>query len=120
MDAKAPAAELAKLDALKAKLDAGRAAYDPDAEARRHAEHMARLDRMREDLHRNLDTTLPQVRQWMDKETFPTWMHAAYADVAQRLERVEHSLGDMAESLRMILGQLAALERPEREGPGRD
>ena len=47
-------------------------------------------------------------------ETHRNWVWAAYADVAQRLTRVEDRLDEMADRLRMILGQLAALERDSR------
>ena len=64
---------------------------------------------------KDFDTTIAQVRRMAEKDLHPTWMHAAYADLAGRLARVEDRLDEMADSLRMILGQLAALERQDRE-----
>jgi len=52
--------------------------------------------------------------RWAEVETHRNWVWAAYADVAQRLTRVEDRLDEMTDSRRMILGQLAALERQER------
>jgi hypothetical protein len=62
-----------------------------------------------------LKTTVAQVRRWAEEETHSNWFLAAYADLAQRLTRVEDRLDEIADSLRMILGQLAALERQDRE-----
>ena len=84
---------------------------------------MAALDRVNESLQQTqaaldpakLKTTVAQVRRWAQEETHPNWVWAAYADLAQRLTRVEDRLDEMADSLRMILGQLAALERQDRE-----
>jgi chromosome segregation ATPase len=114
---------IAKLDALKARLDERLATYDPEAEARKHAEHMAEMDRIQASLKQTqaaldparLKTTVAQVRRWDEEETHPNWIWAAYADLAQRLTRVEDRLDEMADSLRMILGQLAALERQDRD-----
>src|SRR5215831_655008 len=103
-------------EATIARLDARLAAYDPAAEARKHAEHMAEMDRIQAALDpAQLKTTVAQVRRWAEEETHPNWFWAAYADLAQRLTRVEERLDEMADSLRMILGQLAALERQDRD-----
>ena len=117
---------LAKLDAIKARLDESIAKYDPVAEARKHAEHMAEMDRTLESAKqmnarleaRVLDpaayeTTVAQARRMAEKETHPTWFQAAYADLAQRLTRVEDRLDELAAGIGMIIGQLAALERQQ-------
>jgi hypothetical protein len=62
-------------------------------------------------------TTVAQVRKWAQEEQHPNWMWAAYADLAQRLVRVEDRLDEITDSLRMIIGQLAALERQDPEPP---
>jgi hypothetical protein len=111
----------AQVDALTAKYE--QTAADPLADARKHEEQMAELDRINASLKQTqaaldparLKTTVAQVRRWAEEETHPTWIWAAYADLAQRLARVEDRLDEMADSLRMILGQLAALERQDRE-----
>jgi hypothetical protein len=36
---------------------------------------------------KDFDTTMAQVRRMAQKDVHPTWMHAAYADLAQRLAR---------------------------------
>jgi len=69
-------------------------------------------------------TTIAQARRMAERETHPTWFQAAYADLAQRLARVEDRLEHLEDSLsllhskmEMIIGQLAAAERPAN---GRD
>jgi chromosome segregation ATPase len=99
------------------------AAHDDEARRVRHEEQMAELDRINESLQKTqaaldpakLQTTVAQVRRWAEEETHPNWFWAAYADLAQRLARVEDRLDEMADSLRMILGQLAAYERQDRD-----
>jgi chromosome segregation ATPase len=89
----------------------------------KHEEQMAKLARINASLSQTqtaldparLKTTVAQVRRWAEEETHPNWIWAAYADLAQRLTRVEDRLDEMADSLRMILGQLAVLERQDRE-----
>jgi hypothetical protein len=49
------------------------------------------------------------------KDIHQNWFMAAYADLAGRMTQMEARLDDIADSLRMILGQLAALERQDRE-----
>jgi hypothetical protein len=95
----------ARLERLKAQLDA--LAELACAQALLQ-QTQAALDPAR------LTTTVAQVRRWAEVETHPNWVWAAYADVAQRLTRVEDRLDEMTDSRRMILGQLAALERQER------
>jgi hypothetical protein len=117
------AEELAKLDALRAEVEALSTQDDREAEARKHAEHMAEMDRLQESLKQtqarlaqfNPETTVAQVRRWAAEEKHPNWLWAAYADLAQRLGRVEDRIDEMADSLRMIIGQLAALERQDHE-----
>jgi chromosome segregation ATPase len=119
---------LSRLEQFKAQVDALTAKYeqtavDPLAAAHEHQAQMAELDRINASLKQTqaaldparLKTTVAQVRRWAEEETHPNWIWAAYADLAQRLTRVEDRLDDMADSLRMILGQLAALERQDRE-----
>jgi hypothetical protein len=84
---------MAKLDRINTSLTQTQAALDPE----------------------RLKTTVAQVRRWAEEETHSNWFLAAYADLAQRLTRVEDRLDEIADSLRMILGQLAALERQDRE-----
>src|SRR5262249_29452333 len=60
-------------------------------------------------------TTVAQVRRWAAEEAHPNGFWAAYAALAQRLTRVEDRLDAMGDSLRMMLGQLAALECQDRE-----
>ena len=119
--------EQPRLERLKAQLDALNAKYeqtatDPLATAHEHQAQMAEMDRIKASLQETqaaldpakLKTTVAQVRRWAEEETHPNWFWAAYADLAQRLTRVEDRLDEMADSLRMILGQLAALERQDR------
>ena len=114
---------LTRLGELKAKMDALHGTYDREAEERKHAEHMAEMDRIQDSLKQtqarlaqiNPDTTVAQVRRMAEHDTHPTWMHAAYADLAQHLTRVEDRLDELADSLRMLIGQLAALEPKDRE-----
>jgi chromosome segregation ATPase len=110
----------AQMDALTAKDE--QTAADPLAATHEHQAQMAELDRINASLKQTqaaldparLTTTVAQVRRWAEEETHPNWIWAAYADLAQRLARVEDRLDEMADSLRMILGQLAALERQDR------
>jgi hypothetical protein len=109
----------AQLDALVARF--AQHAADPRTAAE-HQALLAELERLKASLQQTqaafdpatLRTTVAQVRRWAAEETHPNWVWAAYADVAQRLTRVEDRLDEMADSLRMILGQLAALERQDR------
>jgi hypothetical protein len=117
----------AQIEALEAQYrrtaDAALALHDDEARRARHEEQMAELDRINASLQQTqaaldpatLKTTVAAVRRWAQEETHPNWFWAAYADLAQRLTRVEDRLDEMADSLRMILGQLAALERQDRE-----
>ena len=95
--------QLANLDRINARLDQIQALKEAQPEAQ------LPLD------PRHYETTIAQVRRMVEREKHPTWVQAAYADLASRLARVEDRLDEMADSLRMILGQLAALERQDRE-----
>jgi len=70
---------------------------------------------------KHYETTIAQARRMTERETHPTWFHAAYADLAGRLARVEDLLEELGASLsllhtkmEMIIGQLAAAERQDR------
>ena len=119
---------MANLDALQAQVDALHAKYEHPAADRRAATHehqaqMAELARIQESLKQTqaaldparLTTTVTQVRRWAGEETHPNWFWAAYANLAQRLARVEGLLEEMADNQRMIIGQWATLERQEPE-----
>jgi DNA repair exonuclease SbcCD ATPase subunit len=65
-------------------------------------------------------TTLADLQHWLGRDQYPTWIHAAYADLASRLARVderletlEASMGLLHTKMEMIIGQLAAQERRE-------
>ena len=67
------------------------------------------------------ETTMAQARRMTERETHPTWFHAAYADLAGRLARVEDILEELSASMSLlhtkmetIIGQLAAYERQDR------
>src|SRR6266508_66474 len=104
----------------------------PDPNHQRHAEQLAHLDAVQARLDqikghmdskppldpKDFDTTIAQVRRMAQQDVHPTWMHAAYADLAGRLARVEDRLEHLEDSLslfhskmEMIIGQLAAAER---------
>jgi hypothetical protein len=92
---------------------------DDDLHAR-HIETRKRLDQLDRNLA-NMDTTIAQVRRMAAKDVHPTWMHAAYADLAGRLARVEAlneelgaSMSLLHSKMEMIIGQLAAYERQDR------
>jgi hypothetical protein len=79
----------------------------------------AEIARMREEAR----TTPDDLKHMLGRQSYPTWMHAAYADVANRLARVEASIEDLGASMSLlhtkmetIIGQLAAQERPESAG----
>jgi hypothetical protein len=70
---------------------------------------------------KDFDTTIAQVRRMAQKDVHPTWMHAAYADLAQRLARVEDLLEVLDASMSLLhtkmetlIGQLAVSERQDR------
>ncbi|SRR5229473_6158324 len=107
----------------------------PDPNHQRHAEQRAHLDAMQARLDqikghmdskppldpKDFDTTIAQVRRMAQKDVHPTWMHGAYADLAQRLARVEDLLEDLGASMSLlhtkmetIIGQLAVSERQDR------
>jgi len=69
---------------------------------------------------KDFDTTITQGRRLAQKDVHPTWMHAAYADLAGRLVRVETFLEELEASMSLlhtkmetIIGQLAASERQD-------
>ncbi len=69
--------------------------------------------------------TPADLERWIGRDSYPTWFHAAYADLAQRLTRVDERLDDLETSMsllhtkmEMIIGQLAAVERQERQERG--
>jgi hypothetical protein len=85
----------------------------------RSAKTEEEIARMREEAR----TTPADLQQMLGWQSYPTWMHAAYADVTSRLARVEASIEDLGASIGLlhtkmetIIGQLAAQERPERAG----
>jgi hypothetical protein len=126
----------ARLEQLNAQVDALAATDEQSDMAPRGAHEfqaqLAALARDQEALRQTqaaldptrLTTTVAQVRRWAEVGTHPNWIWAAYADVAQRLTRVEDRLAEMADSLRMMLGQQAALECqdhvPSKEPPMED
>lgn len=64
------------------------------------------------------ETTIAQARRMTERETHPSWFHAAYADLAGRLARVEDLLEELGASMSLlhtkmetIIGQLVAAER---------
>jgi hypothetical protein len=99
-----------------------------------HARHMAEMDAIREQQQETirrldalaadpspLDTTVTRVRRMAERQTHPTWMHAAYADLAQRIARVDERLDELEASMsllhtkmEMLIGQLAAQESQSR------
>jgi len=94
-----------------------------DAIHARNTETLKRLDALALDPAK-IETSIAQVRRMAERETHPTWFQAAYADLAGRLARVEDRLEHLEDSLsllhskmEMIIGQLAAAERPAN---GRD
>jgi hypothetical protein len=66
-------------------------------------------------------TTPADLQHMLGRDTYPTWIHAAYADLAGRLARVEDLLEELGASMSLlhtkmetIIGQLAAYERQDR------
>jgi uncharacterized coiled-coil protein SlyX len=64
------------------------------------------------------ETTIAQARRMTERETHPSWFHAAYADLAGRLARVEDLLEELGASMSLLhtkmetmSGQLVAAER---------
>ena len=47
-------------------------------------------------------SSLAQVRRWAEEETHPNWFWAAYADLAQRLTRVETFLEEIEVSMSLL------------------
>lgn len=137
-----PRERLATLQAMVAQLEArlqprqdDATRLRPDAMQQQHEEAMARN---RDTLARlealnapqrtleplALETTVAQAQRMTERQTHPTWMHAAYADLAQRLARVEGRLEELGDSMsllhtkmEMIIGQLAIHERLDRGEP---
>ena len=60
----------------------------------------------------NLETSIAQVRRWSRRETHPTWMHTAYADLAQRLEILYTEVA----ALRTQLDEITRLLRYDDHG----
>jgi hypothetical protein len=123
---------MAQLEATLARLEAQ--AHQPlapeapplgerlDTLQARNTETLKRLDALALDPAK-METSLAQVRRMAQKDVHPTWMHAAYADLTQRLARVEALLEDLGDSMSLlhtkmetIIGQLAASERQQDGG----
>lgn len=58
---------------------------------------------------KDFDTTIAQVRRMAQKDVHPTWMHAAYADLAGRLARVETLLEDLGDSMSLLHSKMEML-----------
>jgi hypothetical protein len=98
-------AQMAHLDRINARLD--------QIQARQEAR--LPLD------PQHYETTIAQVRRMVERERHPTWIQAAYADLAGRLARVEDLLEELGASMSLlhskmetIIGQLAVYERQDR------
>ena len=122
-----------QIEALSAKYSSMTAhplaPHDDEARRAQHQEQMAELARINASLIQTqaaldpekLKTTVAQVRRWAQLETHPHWLWAAYADLAQRLTRVETFLEELEASMSLLhtkmetmIGQLAASERQDR------
>jgi hypothetical protein len=87
---------------------------------------------LRERLKAHWETTPADLQQMLGKERYPSWVHAAYADLAGRMMRLEETLFEVQDSLGLLHAKLETLilqraieERGEgaAEGagcPGRD
>ena len=71
---------------------------------------------------KDFDTTIAQVRRMAEKDLHPTWMHAAYADLAGRMARLETMLQELEASMsllhakmEMLIMQRAMEDREARE-----
>lgn len=60
----------------------------------------------------DMETTIARVRRMLARETHPTWVHAAYADLAQRLEALS---ADVA-ALHTQLDEIRRLIRHDDNG----
>jgi len=66
-------------------------------------------------------TTPADLQRMLGRAAYPSWIHAAYADLAGRLERVEAIVNELGDSMSLlhtkmetIIGQLAAGESQDR------
>jgi hypothetical protein len=111
----------AHIEALSAKYSSMAehplAPHDDEAQRARHQEQMAELDRLKASLQQTqaaldpakLKTTVAQVRRWAEEETHPNWFWAAYADLAQRLTRVETFLEELEASMSLLHAKMEML-----------
>ena len=77
-----------------------------------HRETMAQYAAMNarfDALERSMGATVESVRRMTTQTTFPTWFHAAYVDLAQRVARVESMCEEMGDSLVLIHTRLAEI-----------
>jgi hypothetical protein len=77
---------------------------------------------LRERLKEKWETTPADLQQMLGKDRYPSWFHAAYADLAARMMRLEETMLELQDSMsllhakmEMLIMQRAIEER--REGP---
>ncbi len=105
-----------QLEALRARLEEqnrqwpGQEAHPPEAP-----------EAIRARMKAEAATTPADLQHMLGRDTYPTWIHAAYADLAGRLARVEDLLEELDASMSLlhtkmetIIGQLVADERQDR------
>jgi hypothetical protein len=99
-------AAMAELEATRARLEALKAQPSGPAQGGGQAQGSGAG---------SLKTTVTQVRKWAEEEEHPNWIWAAYADLAQRMTKMEGQLEELRDDLRMILGQLMLLKGQDDE-----
>jgi hypothetical protein len=102
---------MASMAAMTAEREAQRAEFDKDL-----AEQKARSPLTPEDF----DTTIDQVRKMVQKDVHPTWMHAAYADLAERMARLEAMFQNLEASMGLLHVKIETLIGHQALGEGQD
>src|SRR5262249_51433635 len=64
---------------------------------------------MRARIKAETETTIPQLHRMLDRETHPTWMHAAYADLAARMMHLEMVMQELGDSLSLLHSKVEML-----------
>src|SRR5262245_19465380 len=54
-------------------------------------------------------TTVAEVQRWANGATYPSWIHAAYADLVQRLTKMDERLDDLEATMSLLHGKLEML-----------
>jgi uncharacterized protein YecE (DUF72 family) len=124
------AQQLAQLEALEARhrqwqaQEEERRRQQQEREAA-HAQWLAEHppedpEALRARIRAESETTPAQLHQMLGRDSYPTWVHAAYADLAGRMARVEALLQELEASISLLHAKMETLIVQQALGERRD